>query len=1080
MKKKVAAKATKVAGKCKICKENIGTRQNWLLCFKCGGRFHRICLPSISHLAFAQQKKTLWECSTCKPLPSVSKGSPTWNEDCFPPVDLSDDEVLSSSQRVICNATNSADFQEFNSCVNFNSIKGLKFAHLNINGLRTKFDDLKSFLITHNFNIFSLNELRLPKHFKSSFYEITNYTFIPFINSIRGGSCFYIRKDCAYNEVKFLTCFPEYTEVNILNVKFPYTKPILIINIYNSPAVDKLNFLNSLNALLIELSQHDRNILIMGDLNINLLDNNSHSYLLKSLAKQFNLDQFITSPTRIDKQSETLLDHVYGSHFFRNSYSGTFDLTDSDHKGVFLIKHNKVPKIPYKIISIRKYANLNFEKVSSELLNIDWSELTTMNNADDILHFFESQVLDILNSHAPITKRRVKGIRNPWMTQEIMKLRIERAGLKRIWHKSKCLTDHSNYKHFKHFVQNRINKAKRDYFLNKCDEALTSAKVWNVYNELSNFKLKRSDPIHELYVNDKILTDPPSICDALSAVFTLPGSNESEDIQGLTNTINVTQADIEDLLSPDLIKSSFQSLKPSTSSDSEIPYCFLKRFIDQLSFPITLIFSRFLQIKRLPSLFKSATITPIFKGKGSRTDPSNYRPISVLPVLSKLFEKVIYRKLYHHVENENLLDSQQHGFRKHRSCATALSLFSHDILTHLDSPNITAGIVFVDLKKAFDSIRPLRLLQLLRDIGIPPIILLYLCTYFTTRTYKIKLNNFISELYDLVRGCPQGSILAPILFSLFYNGVGSSLLSAFYYLFADDLCFYLFNSNTNSLITDLSLIMNNLNSWCETKDLVINFSKTKLMLISKRSITHDIPDLICAGHIIERVNEFKYLGIIFDSTMTFDSHFQYVCKRISSAAGCLNLIKRYLNLRVFKVLINSFLLSIIDYGLPIWGKISNSRIHILQSKVNSVLGAYFYPQICNKFQKINRITHITEHKQYFESNIDYNSLYDQCNILSISERLKYFYAVFVFKSINFPHIPEISKKFSFSNSTRNHTLLVPSHNTKFFEKSIFYQSILLWNKLDTDARKIDLTLAKFSETVNQWLLNERNSEFVAN
>jgi len=425
----------------------------------------------------------------------------------------------------------------------------------------------------------------------------------------------------------------------------------------------------------------------------------------------------------------------------------------------------------------------------------------------------------------------------------------------------------------------------------------------------------------------------------------------------------------------------------------------------------------------------------LFKRKGSRSDPSAYRPISILPLLSKLFEKIIFRKLYQYVEQENLLDSRQHGFRRNRSCVTALSVFLNDLTTNMDEPNMLAGVLYVDLKKAFDSIRPLKLLLLLFDIKIPDIILLYLCLYFLRRTFKIKLEDFLSSFYRLVRGVPQGSILAPLLFSLFFNGVGSAVLSKFYGMFADDLSITCFNKNLDDLINDLSKIMESLDIWCRERDLIISYAKTKYMIFSKTSLCKllDIPTLSCNGNIIERVDNFKYLGIFFDSSLSFKFHFDYVCSRVSSAVGCMLFIKRFLNLDTFRTLLNAFVLSIIDYGLIIWGKVSDSKIKILQGKVNNVLGSFFYPQICNRFQRVNKIAHFYEHKSFQLPTINYYNLYEQCNIFTIEERLLYFYGIFCFKSIRNNHIPELKESFKFSHSARSQNISILQHHSDFFE-----------------------------------------------
>lgn len=181
----------------------------------------------------------------------------------------------------------------------------------------------------------------------------------------------------------------------------------------------------------------------------------------------------------------------------------------------------------------------------------------------------------------------------------------------------------------------------------------------------------------------------------------------------------------------------------------------------------------------------------------------------------------------------NILDNNQHGFRRNRSCFTAAALFSHDVLTDISKPRQKCAAVFVDLRKAFDSVCPLKLLQKLKELKVDDYILKYLCAYFTNRTFSIKLGSFLSRVYNVVRGCPQGGILSPLLFAIYYNDVGSALLGAKYKLFADDLVFYVFSESVSMLIGRINSILLSLNNWCETMLLSINFGKTEFMIFHK-------------------------------------------------------------------------------------------------------------------------------------------------------------------------------------------------------------------------------------------------------
>ena len=191
-------------------------------------------------------------------------------------------------------------------------------------------------------------------------------------------------------------------------------------------------------------------------------------------------------------------------------------------------------------------------------------------------------------------------------------------------------------------------------------------------------------------------------------------------------------------------------------------------------------------------------------------------------------------------------------------------------------------------------------------------------------------------------------------------------------------------------------------------------------------------------------------------------------------------IKRFLNLDTFRTLLNAFVLSIIDYGLIIWGKVSVSKIKILQGKVNNVLGSFFYPQICNRFQRVNKIAHFYENKSFQLPTINYYNLYEQCNIFTIEERLLYFYGIFCFKSIRNNHIPELKESFKFSHSARSQNISILQHHSDFFEKSAIYQSALVWNRLPNEAKELGLSLSGFKGILTAWLLQRRLDDFVSN
>ena len=405
-------------------------------------------------------------------------------------------------------------------------------------------------------------------------------------------------------------------------------------------------------------------------------------------------------------------------------------------------------------IMTRNLSNIDWEKARKDLEKVNWSQLKNLQSADEKLAFFENECSKILDNYAPVKKRRVKGFKIPWMNKEIIALISKRDQLKRIFLQSKFETDEKEFKKYRTFVNNTICKAKKYYFQNKCSAAKQSADVWKVYKELLNVCHKKSEPIKSLENDGTRVEDKNVICDLLAKQFALQGDDISGKIEKLQSELSKNLGDL--LEHENEIIDSFLSLKSKSCTNSKIPYMFYSATIRTLAPTLKTLFNDFIESGRLPLSFNQAIITPLYKNKGSRTDPSNYRPVSNLCLLSKILEKAVYKKLYNFVAEKQILDTHQHGFRKRRSCFTAASIFAHDVLSHIGKPNVKCLAMFVDLKKAFDSICPLELLIKLLEFGVDPRIMMYLCAYFLNRTFRIKLGDFLSLIFILFKGCPQG------------------------------------------------------------------------------------------------------------------------------------------------------------------------------------------------------------------------------------------------------------------------------------------------------------------------------------
>uniref|UniRef100_A0A672GN57 Reverse transcriptase domain-containing protein n=1 Tax=Salarias fasciatus TaxID=181472 RepID=A0A672GN57_SALFA len=285
---------------------------------------------------------------------------------------------------------------------------------------------------------------------------------------------------------------------------------------------------------------------------------------------------------------------------------------------------------------------------------------------------------------------------------------------------------------------------------------------------------------------------------------------------------------------------------------------------------------------------KIAKVIPLFK-KGNKNDVSNYRPISLLPQLSKILEKLFVIRLNKFIVKHNILSNNQYGFRTNHSTATAIMELAEEITNAMDKKRFLVS-VFVDLQKAFDTLDHDILLYKLYKYGIRGVAHKWVKSYLKDRKQFVQINDIKSKNGNVTCGVPQGSVLGPVLFLLYINDIdtASSLLKCI--LFADDTTLYYAGDNINEVLEIVEKEFQNVIKWFNTNKLSLNISKTKYMIFSYRRTDVDTT-LTVEGIEIERTNEIKFLGVLLDEQLTWKSHIEYVKTKISQTIAVLYKLK---------------------------------------------------------------------------------------------------------------------------------------------------------------------------------------------
>ena len=338
-----------------------------------------------------------------------------------------------------------------------------------------------------------------------------------------------------------------------------------------------------------------------------------------------------------------------------------------------------------------------------------------------------------------------------------------------------------------------------------------------------------------------------------------------------------------------------------------------------------------------PDSLKLAKVAPIFK----KDDPhltDNYRPISLLPVISKVFEKVVFKQVYDYFNDNNLLYKNQYGFRKKHSTELAGLEFHDKIVSELDQGKLPLAI-FLDLSKAFDTIDHEIMLHKLQYYGITGISLQWFKSYLTNRRQYVQFKDSISSESPLTTGVPQGSILGPLMFIIYMNDIAHVTDKFHFTIYADDttliapICSFAINSNQDyvHIAENINKELQIITDWLALNKLSLNAKKTKMMIFHfhQRKISHMKLNLKINKTKIEQVKEFCFLGVMFDECITWKSHIKKIASKISVVVGTLNKLKRFLPQNILKMIYNSLVLPHINYGLLLWGQ-NYGRIFKLQ------------------------------------------------------------------------------------------------------------------------------------------------------
>jgi len=357
-----------------------------------------------------------------------------------------------------------------------------------------------------------------------------------------------------------------------------------------------------------------------------------------------------------------------------------------------------------------------------------------------------------------------------------------------------------------------------------------------------------------------------------------------------------------------------------------IPVKVIKFCAPELSNVLNELFNVCIDRGCVPDEFKYAMVTPLYKGKGDNNSLDNYRGISVLPPIAKVFEKIVSKRIIHYFESNKLFFSNQHGFRSNHSCETALLSIIDRLKNNMNKNKINLAL-FIDFKKAFDLINPKLLIIKLMNYGFDNNAIHLFMDYFKNRMQITKIGDMLSPICDLLNGVPQGSVLGPLLFLIYINDMGlCNELDI--ELFADDTTITMSDQSLENLITSFKLKIEAILEWVKYNQLIINWSKTKAMFVTRKQV--NIPTEICiCNEPIEVVKVFKLLGVHIDNSLSFHEHIKTIKRLVNKKLYSIKNIF-YLAFDVKVQFFKTFILPHFDYCSGLHVYLTKTQIESLE------------------------------------------------------------------------------------------------------------------------------------------------------
>ena len=922
-------------------------------------------------------------------------------------------------------------------------------------------------------DVLSINESKLNDSFPHDQFAVPQYKVYRKDYKINeGGLMLFLRHDLPQFrrndlEEKF-NMNNENGRIELLAVEVKIkSEKWIFISMYKQPKVKHVYLTDTIDNIMLNLVQYESNIVILGDLNINMMKHN----LLSDCLHLNGLTNIIKDATCF-KGAPSIIDLVITNKpkRFNDTICADAEVSDFHYMTCTATKFN-IPKLKPITFKYRSYKYFDETSFLNDLERIPYYIIDVFDDINDSYWAWNKLTMDVIDEHAPMKTRTIKGNRVPYMNGNLRKAINVKHMLKRKYDKNDNSSNWNKYRKQRNLVTKLRKHSINNYIKNKCNsnKCSNSREFWTCVKPLISHRNNYFCDNIIISVEDTVYTDPLIVSTMFNDYFTNIAKNIGFDdcFQDKDDVISCFQKhkdhtsikNIKTLLSSRTDKSQFSfneineidvkkamnklDIKKASGYDM-LPPKLANLGSATLSVSLCHLINLSIKSCTFPDQLKCAQIRPIYK-KGNNLEISNYRPVSVLPCISKSFEKIIVTQMSNYFEN--IFHEFLSGFRAKHGCESVLLHMTEYIKSCLDDGKIVC-VIITDLSRAFDCIPYKLFIAKLHAYGFSESACRLLFSYYTNRKQQVKLGNVLSDWQHVFKGSAQGSVIGPVSYNIFANDVLSILDDDIKkYNYADDnslLCSgYNYEDIKLKLITNVEKFI----TWFEDNGMKINPGKFKYIVFGK----HDnVEDIVINDIIIKPESTVKILGLTIDNKLSFNSHIVTLCQKAGRQIQALSRLSHMLNENNKMLLYNSFIECYFNFCSIIWHFCSKNNTYKLEKLQKKAIRYVTLDYNCNSYKSL--LNKCNKHPMYIKRIHRMMELMFKIQTDASPDYLKDF---ILLKKTNF-------------NLRNENVLSIPKFKTIMYgQRSFRYYGLFYWNELLKHVNTVT-SLNEFKQVLNAW------------